>query len=77
MFSIFQEHRHNAKQIMMLARTELKKDYKGSFLGAGWALVKPLFTLFIYWFAFDVGLRTASPINDIPRFIFMLPGFIP
>lgn len=77
MFSILKEHRHNAKQIMMLARTELKKDYKGAFLGAGWALVKPLFTLFIYWFAFDVGLRAGGNIDGIPRFTFMLPGFIP
>src|SRR5699024_4914975 len=57
LFSILKEHQHNWKQIAMLARTELKKDYKGSFLGSAWALVKPLFTLFIYWFAFDVGLR--------------------
>ncbi len=77
MFSIFKEHRHNAKQIFMLARTELKKDYKGSFLGAGWALIKPLFTLFIYWFAFGVGLRMSSKINGLPRFDFMLVGFIP
>ena len=77
MFSILKEHQHNWKQIAMLARTELKKDYKGSFLGSAWALVKPLFTLFIYWFAFDVGLRASGDINGFPRFIFMLPGFIP
>lgn len=77
MFSIFQEHRHNFKQIMILAKTELKKTYKGSFLGSGWAVVKPLFTLFIYWFAFDVGLRAAGDINGMPRFVFMLVGFIP
>ena len=77
MFSIFKEHRHNAKQIFMLAKTELKKDYKGSFLGTGWAVVKPLFTLFIYWFAFSFGIRASGDIAGLPRFIFMLVGFIP
>ena len=77
MFSILKEHRHNGKQIIMLARTEIKKDYKGSFLGSAWALVKPLFTLFIYWFAFDVGLRSGGNIANVPRFTFMLAGFIP
>ena len=55
MFSIFKEHRHNAKQIFMLA----------------------LFTLFIYWFAFSFGIRASGDIAGLPRFIFMLVGFIP
>ena len=55
--TILHEHRHNWRQIYLLARTDLKKTYKGAFLGAGWAVVKPLFTLFIYWFAFEYGIR--------------------
>ena len=73
--TILHEHRHNWRQIYLLARTDLKKTYKGAFLGAGWAVVKPLFTLFIYWFAFEYGIRPGSLINGYPRFLFMIPAF--
>ena len=73
--TILHEHRRNWRQIYLLARTDLKKTYKGAFLGAGWAVVKPLFTLFIYWFAFEYGIRPGSLINGYPRFLFMIPAF--
>lgn len=49
----------------------------GSFLGPIWALVKPIFTLFILWFAFDIGLRSNGNVAGFPRFVFMLTGYIP
>lgn len=72
---IFKEHRGRGKQIIMLAKTELVKTYKGALLGPLWALVKPLFTLFIYWFAFEIGIRGGKSVHEVPFFIFMLPGF--
>ena len=75
LLAILREHRHNWRQIYLLAKTDLKKTYKGAFLGAGWAVVKPLFTLFIYWFAFEYGIRPGSVINGYPRFLFMIPAF--
>ncbi|MGN0551194.1 MAG: ABC transporter permease [Acutalibacteraceae bacterium] len=85
MFSIFKEHRHFGRQIFMLAKNELIKTYKGAVIGPLWAAVKPLFTLFVYWFAFVVGLRSAGNVAvelhgatvEFDRFIFMLVGFIP
>lgn len=41
----------------MLSVNELKKKYKGAALGPIWALIKPTFTLFILWFAFEIGLK--------------------
>ena len=77
MFQIFSEHKNRTKQIFLLAKTELLKTYKGAFFGAGWAIVKPLFTLFVYWFAFEIGLRAGAQIGDVPRFLFMLTGYVP
>lgn len=59
--------------------------YKGAAIGPAWAVIKPAFTLFVYWFAFSIGLRT---LRDVPveihgvtlkidRFLFMMVGFIP
>lgn len=77
MFEIFKEHSHNWRQIMLLARTELQKTYKGALLGTGWALVKPLLTLFVYWFAFEFGIRSGGSFGGVSRFTFMLVGFVP
>lgn len=49
----------------------------GSLLGPLWALIKPLFTLFILWFAFDIGLRSDGNVHGFPRFVFLLVGYVP
>ena len=90
MFQIFKEHQGFGKQILMLAKNELIKKYKGAVIGPLWSVVKPLFTLFVYWFAFEIGLKSAGNVTVIfpelgktggtfeySRFLFMLIGFIP
>ncbi|MBQ4129671.1 MAG: ABC transporter permease [Ruminococcus sp.] len=86
MFQIFKEHKGFGKQIFLLAKNELIKTYKGAVIGPFWAVIKPAFTLFVYWFAFSVGIRSAGNVEVIingefianfDRFIFMLVGFIP
>lgn len=85
MFQIVKEHRHFGKQIMLLAWNELKKTYKGAVIGPFWAVIKPAFTLFVYWFAFTCGIKNLGTVNVTQlginwsgdRFTFMLVGFIP
>ena len=85
MSHILEEHRGFWGQIARLAKNELIKTYKGAVIGPLWAVVKPSFTLFVYWFAFALGFKEAGnvkvAINDttviFDRFIFMLAGFVP
>ena len=86
MFQIFKEHRGFGKQILLLAKNELIKTYKGAVIGPFWAVIKPAFTLFVYWFSFSVGIRNAGDVevfingeyvDTFQRFTFMLVGFIP
>ena len=87
MFQILKEHKGFGKQIMLLAKNELIKKYKGAVIGPFWAVVKPLFTLFVYWFAFEIGLKgsgkgysitvNGSFVGEYSKFLFMLVGFIP
>ncbi|MBR1739802.1 MAG: ABC transporter permease [Ruminococcus sp.] len=78
---ILREHKGQSRQLLILSRSELKKKYKGSALGSAWAIIKPTFTLFIIWFAFDIGIRGAGMVEfikfKIPRFDFMLSGYVP
>ncbi|MEE0263994.1 MAG: ABC transporter permease [Acutalibacteraceae bacterium] len=85
MFQIFKEHSGFWGQIVRLAKNELIKTYKGAVIGPFWAVVKPSFTLFVYWFAFSLGFRKAGNVEVFlngdtvifDRFLFMLVGFIP
>ncbi len=82
---IIKEHKGFGKQIFVLAKTELKRTYQGAAIGPLWAIVKPAFQLFVYWFAFSIGLKIAHPIKvelhghieKFERFPFMLVGLIP
>ena len=82
---IINEHKDFGKRIFVLAKTELVKTYKGAAIGPVWAVVKPAFTIFVYWFAFTVGLRTLSTVKvevageilKFDRFTFLLVGITP
>lgn len=71
------EHRGFYKQIAMLAKNDLIKTYKGAVIGPFWAIMKPLFQLFVYWFAFTVAMNKSPVYDDIPFFVFAMTGFIP
>lgn len=85
MFQIFEEHKGFWGQIVRLAKNELIKTYKGSVIGPLWSVVKPSFTIFVYWFAFALGFRKSGGVEVFlggetvvfDRFLFMLVGFVP
>ncbi len=74
---IFSEHIQYRGQIAKLAKSDLIKTYRGSFLGWLWALAKPAITIFVYWFAFSIGLRHGKDIAGYPFFLWLLAGIIP
>ena len=84
--SIPNEHKGFGKQIMLLSKNELIKTYKGAVIGPLWAVVKPAFTVFVYWFAFSVGIKKLRDVGvnlggpeafSIDFFTFMFIGIIP
>ena len=86
LFTIFKEHKGFGKQIFLLAKNELIKTYKGAVIGPLWAVVKPAFTVFVYWFAFSCGIKTLRSVNinlggpkpfSVDFFTFMFIGIIP
>lgn len=77
-FRIPLEHKGFGKQTFMLAKQDLIKTYKGAALGPLWAVMKPAFQLFVYWFAFTIGIRNGNRLEmGVPYFTFLMIGFIP
>ena len=77
MKEILAEHIGFRKQILSLSVSDLKKQYKGTALGIVWALVRPAITIFVFWFAIEMGLRKGQVHNDMPFFLWLIAGMIP
>lgn len=77
LFQIIREHFEYKKQIIKLAKADLIKTYRGSALGWAWAVIKPTVTIFVYWFAFSIGLRAGKDISGYPFFLWLISGLVP
>lgn len=58
-----------------LAQKDLTIRYKGSYLGYLWALMEPLFLMFIYTFVFSIIVRIS--VEGIPYPLFIMTGILP
>lgn len=75
--SVIKEHIEYRHQILKLAKADLVKTYRGAALGWAWAIIKPAVTIFVYWFAFQIGLRAGKDVNGYPFFLWMIVGLVP
>jgi teichoic acid transport system permease protein len=71
------EHEEYWRQIFQLAAADLVKTYRGSALGWLWAVIKPSVTIFVYWFAFAIGLRASSSVAGFPFSLWLISGILP
>ena len=77
LIGIIQEHIGFRKQIFKLAKADIIRTFKGAALGWAWALIKPGVQIFVFWFAFAVGMRSGKPVDGYPFFIWMVAGLVP
>ena len=74
---MIKDHKKYIQQIFKLAKADLVKTYRGAALGWGWAIIKPAVTIFVYWFAFSIGLRAPSTVSNYPYFLWLISGLLP
>lgn len=70
------EHKENMQQVFKLSIADLKKTYTGSALGWAWAVIKPVFTIFVYWFAISIGLRSGKDVGEYPFILWLMSGMV-
>lgn len=73
---IIHEHIVWRGQIFLLAKSDIVKTYSGAALGWAWALIRPVITITVFWFAFTYGLRSGGGVNGYPFALWMIPGFM-
>lgn len=64
------------KLIVQLAKNDFKTKYAGSYLGIVWAFIQPVVTILVYWFVFDVGLRSGD-VMEAPFILWLIAGLVP
>ncbi len=70
-------HIDNFSQVIKLSVADLKKTYTGSVMGWAWAIIKPIVTIFVYWFAIAIGLRSGKDIGEVPYILWLIAGVVP
>ena len=66
------------KQILSLGLFDLRKVSAGAVLGPLWFFAKPAVYIFVFWFALEVGLRSADQTgSDLPYLLWLMGGLIP
>jgi ABC-type polysaccharide/polyol phosphate export systems, permease component len=66
----------NHKLIRRLAKNDFKTKFAGSYLGIIWAFVQPVVTVLVYWFVFEVGLRSGEE-AAYPFVLWLVAGLVP
>lgn len=74
---ILQDHISYRSQLTKLAKADLKKTYSGAVLGWAWAIIRPAILIFVFWFAFTLGLRKGGDVDGYPFFLWLIAGMIP
>ena len=74
---IIKDHKQYKQQIFKLAKADLVKTYRGAALGWAWAIIKPAVTIFVYWFAFQIGIKAGKDVEGFPFFLWLIAGLIP
>lgn len=74
---ILRDHITFRGQLFKLAKSDVIKMYRGAAFGWAWAVIKPAVQIFVFWFAFTVGLRVGKPQNGYPYFLWLIAGYVP
>lgn len=74
--SIFVNIFKNKRLALYLAKNDMKNKFAGSYLGVFWAFVQPVITIVLYWFVFQIGLRSGD-VGEIPFVLWLMAGLIP
>ncbi|MCI8507787.1 MAG: ABC transporter permease [Lachnospiraceae bacterium] len=62
--------------VLNLAKNDFKTRYVGSYLGVVWAFIRPVITVVVYWFVFQIGMRS-SDVNNFPFVLWLIAGLVP
>lgn len=67
----------NRKLVWSLSKNDIRTQFAGSYLGIAWAFVKPIVTVLVYWFVFQVAMPAPPVGNNVPYVLWLVAGLVP
>lgn len=77
MISLMKEIFKKRKLIWDLAKSDFRKRFVGSYFGVIWMFIQPIATVLVYFFVFQLGLKSTSPVENVAYVIWLVPGIVP
>ena len=74
----FIKHLYESRELLFnLAYNDLKDQYRGSYLGLVWSVLRPLIFIAMIWFVFSVGFRSQPAGDGTPFILWLLCAYVP
>lgn len=67
----------NKAVYISLVKNDFHSRYNGSAFGVFWGFVQPLITVLVYWFVFQIGLRSGDRPDGTPFILWLICGIVP
>lgn len=64
------------RQILLLARNDIRARYAGASLGALWSMALPLLTLLVLWYVYERGFCN-PPVENVPYILWFTAAYLP
>ena len=65
------------KMLFELAKADFRKRFAGSYFGVAWMFIQPVVTVLVFFFIFQLGMKSQPPVPDTPYVIWLIPGLVP
>lgn len=60
-----------------LVQNDFHARYNGSIFGIIWGFIQPIITVMVYWFVFQIGLRSGDRPDGTPYILWLICGIVP
>jgi len=67
----------NRRMLFDLAKADFRKRFAGSYFGVVWMFIQPVVTVLVFFFIFQLGMKSVPPVPDTPYVIWLIPGLVP
>lgn len=64
------------ENIIELAKNDFKSKYAGNHLGVFWAFIYPCVTVALYWFVFEIAIKSKTAEN-VPYILWLISALVP
>ena len=75
--SLIKQIYEKRRMVAQLAAADFKMRFAGSYFGVIWMFIQPVVTVLVFFFIFQLGMKSVPPVPGVPYVIWLIPGLVP